>query len=200
MEKKMNKRIIFDLPGNITPAETMLDILKSNGLEESRKEYLGKSLKGEETCLAIIRDAALALSSKRIPEKKLAELLAKHLDTSEEIAHKVVSDINQKLTPYAKEITIPKEGQEESTEKPSAQELLIEKIKQGTSDDKNTEHSIQNIEEKETIDKVKKVEIENVDKNAEKLKRQREETAKTGTTSGELQRKNQPDKYRELIE
>lgn len=198
MEKDKNKRIIFALPGDVTTAEVMNAILKGNGLEESKREYLEKSIQGEETHLTIIRDATFVLAKKRVPEKKLVEILAQHLKTSQQVAEKVVADIQQKLTPYAKEITIPKEEEKEKiVEELSTQELLIEKIKQGISND-NKVTSKEYLPPESLPETIKKIDVEDVEKNAEELKKKREETAKPGTVGA--QGKEQEDKYREPIE
>ena len=190
MEKNKNKRIIFDLPEEITTGDVIYAILKDNGLEESKKEYLEKSVKGKETRLAIIRDAALTMVQKKIPDKKLAELLAKHLETSEKTTENLIADIKQKLIPYAKEILVPEE-EERVIPKLSTQEVILEKIRSNTPP-----------EQTPTLptEKVKNIDIKNVEENAEKLKKGRATKRKENIVEQELQRKEQSDKYRELAE
>jgi len=196
-----NHRLIFNLPYDITTIEVISEILKNNGLEESSKEYFDKSIKGIEPRKKVIKGAVVVLFEKKIPEEKLAEFLAKHLECPKETAKKIIADIKEKLIPYAKIIEIKSEEEiakerEERRKKereagPSVEELLIEKIKGEIPEDKVEENP------QTSAETIKKVEIEDVEENAEKLKKQREETARPGTAGGELQRKGQTDKYRE---
>src|SRR3989344_8218117 len=108
MEKNSHQRIIFNLPGETTTAEVMLEILKNNKLEENKLEFLKKSIKGEDTHLSIIRDATFTMVEKKIPEEKLVELSAKHLGVPKDSAERIVADIKKKIIPYAQIIDMEK--------------------------------------------------------------------------------------------
>lgn len=194
MKKNLNQRMAFVLPEGVTVVDVIDEILTNNNIGESDDEYFNKSAQGKEPRLLITRDAAVVLFEKKVPENKLVELLAKHLETSKETAQKIIADIKQKLIPYAKKVPLV-EGKPKATAEPTAQELLIEKIKGGG----NTEYRTQKTEEQDETVGVKKVEVKDVEESAEKLKQQREESAKSGTTGGAI-RKGQPDPYREATE
>lgn len=193
MEKNNNQRIIFNLPEEITLVRVIDEILKNNGLEESNKEFFNKSIKGKEPRAIIIRDAAITIVEKRVSEKKIIELLAKHIETSQETAQKITEDIKQKLVPHAKIVPM---GEQKIPSKISTQEIILEKIRRKMSEEKPPEKSQQG----ETPPGAKKIEVKDVDKNAEKLKQEREEIDKPGTVGEGLQHKGQTDRYREPIE
>lgn len=143
--------------------EVIDEILSNNSLAESDQEFLDKSDNGLEPRLIIIRDAALVMAEKKVPEKKIVELLQEHLETSKEIAQNIVNEINQKLIPYAKAIsdeeeTTPSENSDYSQE-------LLEKIQQNAPTKTPKEEPLPAYE--------KKIEISNVEKNAEKLTKAR---------------------------
>lgn len=195
---KKNKRIIFNLPGETITAEVIKTILENNGLKENPENYFEKLKNSEETFLTIIRDASWAMVEKKIPENNLAELLVKHLKTSNEIAAKIISDIKKELIPYAEIIDIPTNNTEE--EKDDFQEKLLDKIKIGVSQQKPTA----NLETPMPYDK--KPQITDVEKNAENMN-----TAGQNITTKEkeeLPKENKnpptqdikPDTYREPVE
>ncbi len=102
MEENKAQKIIFVLPGDLNRVDVIDDILKENGLEESAKEYFAKLDKGEEPRLSIVRDAAMAMAWKKVPEEKIVELLASHLQTSPETSRNIVQELKEKLIPYAR--------------------------------------------------------------------------------------------------
>ena len=71
MQKEINKRIIFNIPGDTTLVDILEDILRNNGLTESDEEYFNTSQQGKEPRLLIIRDAMLILIQNKVPEKKV---------------------------------------------------------------------------------------------------------------------------------
>lgn len=190
MKNSGNKEIDFELPGDKSVIDTIYDIIKDNGLVESPEKLLDRYRSKKESPALIIRDAALIIFQKKIPDEKLAEILAKHLETSKEIAVRVVGDIKEKLVPYIKIVDSTKDKEA------SVQEILIEKIKRGIPEDQSSQQEIS----MPSPEPVKKVQIESVEENAEKLKKQREEIVRPGTIGEELQKKGQTDKYREPIE
>lgn len=184
--EKNNKRIIFNLPEDITIVDAINDILKSNGLEESDEEYLKKSQKNEDTHLTIIKNAAIAIYQKKISEKKLTELLEEHLETSKETAEKIVNNIKEKLIPYVKTLNL--EEEKETTQEP-----------------------LESPEEEKLQPGAKKVDITNVEENAENVPKYKKLSGeKENTTTKEkikkvaenkfVQEKRGPDPYREPIE
>lgn len=143
------KRIIFDLMGETTVPDIIDEVLSMNGLKESPKEFFNKSIKGIEPRKVIIRDTALALVEKKVPEKKLVELLAKHLETSHQIAEKIILEIKEKLIPYARIIDIEKEEKREEVKSIPVP--------------------------KPPLPYAKKIEIKDVEDNAKKIKKDRAE-------------------------
>ncbi len=147
-----NKKVIdFDLPEDKSIIDVIYDVLEKNGLGlgEDPDTWPDES---EETQAMIIRSAAITIFQKKIPGEKLIEFLQKHLKTSKETAENIVTDIKEKLIPYA--IVI----EEKKMPELSVQEILLEKIKNNVSFKENPPLP---------ITKVKKVEIKNVEDNAE---------------------------------
>ncbi len=156
-----HKKIHFILPEDISMAEIINDILKNNGLNESDEELFSKLRQSREPRFIIVRDAALTIAEKKIPEKKLIELLEKHLEISSEIAQRIIYDISQKLIPYAKVIEL--KGRTEGKEKGEGlKKELLQKIHQ---------HKIARAleEKKPKMPYLKGVEIPDVEKNAENI-------------------------------
>lgn len=147
-----NLKVIFDLPEDISTISIIDEILRDNGLAENAKEFLEKDDNGEEPRLIIVWDSTIVMAQKRIPEEKIIELLAKHLKTSQETARKIVSDIKEKLIPFAK---IENQGG-------NFQEELLNKIRGNA--------PVIEPEKKLPVPNIKKRSIIDVDKNAEKIK------------------------------
>lgn len=122
-----NQRIIFTIPEETTILEVIFQILEDNELKESVKEAFDKSIKGEDSRFIIIRDAALTIARKMVPEEELIKLLSDHLKISQEKAKKVILNIKEKIIPYAKEVS-DKTNEEENMLK-STQEIILEKIR-----------------------------------------------------------------------
>lgn len=192
--QKNNQRIIFIFPGDIILTEVIFDILKNNGLEESPTEAYNKSTHDKDSRLIIVRDATLIIAQKKIPEDKLVELLSKHLETSAKTAQKIISDIKEKLIPFAKIITTTKE-----------QEELLQKLK---TEDRNVFKP--EIKENEPpMPYLKTAPIINVEKNAENMQKEgkniiTEEKSKLSKKTEENKeppiKNTKPDTYREPIE
>ena len=100
---------IFDYPKEAILIDPIDEILKNNGLGESSKEFVDKDVEGIEPRAMIIRDAALTIAGKKIPEEQLVELLQKHLGISKETSEKILSEIKQKIVPYIKMVKLEKE-------------------------------------------------------------------------------------------
>jgi hypothetical protein len=180
--KNITQQIDFELPNDISVLGVIYDILKRNNIQESDEEWLQRHKNKKESKALIIRDSALVLFKKQISEDKLAEILAQHLGTTKEISKNIISDIKQKLIPYARIFEPEKE-----TSKLSTQKVILEKIKGNA--------SVQKIP---VSPEVKNIQIKNVEKNAEKLKKERGQTTQSGTIGENLQKRGE-DKYREVI-
>ena len=160
-------RIIFDLPENIVAIEVIGEILKNNGLEESSKEFFNKSIKGIEPKKNIVRDAAIALFEKKIPEEKLSNLLTKHLETSKETAEKIIQNVKKKLIPYAKEVKDDTEQTGATENNTSTQKIILEKIQKNL-----LEKKLQQKPKEEPLRPgVKKPENTNVEQNAKLMEK-----------------------------
>ena len=77
--KKQKERIFFNLPEETTLVSVIDEILKSHDLEENDEEFFNKDTNGIEPRLLIVRDAAIVMAEKKIPEKKVVDLLKKQL-------------------------------------------------------------------------------------------------------------------------
>ncbi len=186
--------------------EVVLDLVKRFSLEIDSKLSLRDRLERKDPEIVIFH-LAERIVNKEGKFKDISDTLKKDLGMHQEGAEKLAHDIKNKIVPLA-EIIMPKEEEEdgetvETIKEPSAQELLIEKLKKGIPDNENIGDRIQKSEYQKPAEQkppvtVKKVEVKDVEENAEDLKKQREETAKPGTAGGEL-RKGQSDKYRESV-
>lgn len=95
MDEKEDLIVIFtDRADNV-----FADILKSHGLEESDEEFLNDVMDLKESRRTIIRNAAITLAKKIIPEKKIIELLQKYLELPKESVEKIIRDVKNKLLP-----------------------------------------------------------------------------------------------------
>lgn len=197
---KRNNEIYFQTPEDTSIVDFIYDILDKNNLREPIHAWLKRD-NTKESRVIIIRDAALVLFQKKIPEEKLVEFLAKHLEASKETAEKVVQDIKEKLIPYTKTADLSKNPQN-GDQKEKYREELLKKI--------NANRNIPTPEEKETSPPYyKKIEIADVEKNAENMRKEgknitTEEKSKFPQKNEADQKSstqnNNSDTYREPIE
>src|SRR3989344_3930877 len=167
MQKEINKRIIFNIPGDTTLVDILEDILRNNGLTESDEEYFNTSQQGKEPRLLIIRDAMLILIQNKVPEKKLASFLSTHLKTSPKVAEKIIEEIKEKLLPSVKEVTNGTEKIEITEKSTDTQKILLEKIQQ-----KTREQKLQQKPKEEPLPPgVKKPKNTNVEQNAKLMEK-----------------------------
>jgi hypothetical protein len=213
MDEYKNVRAILTDKGDFV----ILDILKNNGLEESDEDYYNKSVNGKEPRFDIVKDTAVTIAQKKISEKKLVELLQKHLETSQSTAQKIVADIKEKLLPLLKIYPEEKFSDPVFREKVS-EEIFGHEEESGPEIKKRTDEllqrirpnqniSTQNQEELSSYDK--KVEIKNVEENAKNMQQKgiqrpketqgSEEQKKVKTVIPPDQKKG-PDDYRETID
>lgn len=184
MEK--NLRVIFTKKADVV----LFDILKNNGLEESEEEFFSKLEQDKEPKETIIKYAAITITKKIMPDENLIELLQKHLETSNNTAEKIVHDIKNKLLPLL--LVYPSERFNDPVFREEISKKIFESENEGKQETKGQGGTLSPF--------VKKVEVTNVEKNAEILEKEREKTSKIGTVGEELQKKGQSDKYRESIE
>ena len=178
--KKGNGKIIFELPETISLVDTIDGILAKNGLKENIEELFNKYKKGEELRAVIVKDAALILFEKKIPEEKLVEFLQKHLQASKEAAQQIMVDIKERLIPYARKVNAAELAKER---------LIISEFK-------------------EDLSNIKKPEVTDVEENAEKIRKEKRLTKNQGESTqegdkakaDEILGKTKLDQYRESIE
>ncbi len=95
MIKQENLRVIFT-----SKAESLFaDFLKNNGLEETDEEFDKYLFQEQESRAMIVRDAVETMARRIVPEKKLIELLQKHLEIPKDTIEKIVKDIKEKILP-----------------------------------------------------------------------------------------------------
>jgi len=109
--EKNNQEIEFEMPGDVSVVVAINDILRKNGIKKNAINWLdwAEGKEDKESQVVIVRDTALIMAQKRIPEEKLAEFLQKHLETSKETAEKIIQDIKLKIVPFAKIVDLEKE-------------------------------------------------------------------------------------------
>ncbi len=153
MADQENLRVLFT-----QKAESVIsDILKNNGLDESEEEFFSKLEQGEDSKTIIVRNATETIVKKIIPEKKLIELLQKHLKVSTDTAEKIVQEVKSRLLPLL--LIYP----DEKFDDPVFREEVSKKIF--------------GPEEKEAPPPfIKKIEIKNVEENAKIIQRDKKFT------------------------
>ena len=123
------KSIIFNFPGDVTSADIIEQILLTSGLGENEEEFSEKDAKGIEPRFIIVRDTAYAMIGKKIPEEKMVEILAKHLETSKETAQKIIQDINEKIVPFARTTSSDSEAEKSRVVVPQEKPTTYDKEK-----------------------------------------------------------------------
>ncbi|MDO8530299.1 MAG: hypothetical protein Q7S10_02750 [bacterium] len=190
MTKSSSQQIVFNLSEDVTLLEVIKNILENNNLKESDEDFFNKDKRGKEPRAIIIKGAAVSVFEKKVPEKKIVEFLAKHLEVSEETAEKIVGDIKQKLIPFAKIVDTEKEEEIQKAAEP---------------------HPEIKIDREKIIPFVKKVETKNVEENAKKMggnMTENKETIQADLNAQEIKKvktvlppeeKKGPDNYRESL-
>ncbi len=211
MEENNLKSIIFDLPEDVSLTEIIFSILKNNGLQESEREAFEKSMREEESQLIILRDAAITIAQRKIPEDKLVEFLAKHLGTTTQTAANIVKEINNKIIPYAKLINRSEENEKEFTEKLQTSEEIDEETKKEMFRIAKEElmrkigaqPQSETTEEQPKTPYDKNIETGNVEENAKTIQHQqqrKEVVPPTNPTPVEPKKEGPVDPYKESIE
>ncbi|MEK7664118.1 MAG: hypothetical protein AAB340_01570 [Patescibacteria group bacterium] len=203
------------IPLNEEAISILDEIEKKYHLEESDDELIEIIDKDKPIRTVILTNLAIDLVLEKISNHEFLDGLQKNLGLSKDQTKSLALDVVNKLLPLLKPFTDEEIRRYRSTPEPNlptenekvknpkeltTQELLIEKIKQSIPDEKLKEASDRQQEtDNNQQAMVKKVEVKDVEENAEDLKKQREETTRPGTTGGHIN-KGQTDKYREPIE
>ncbi len=160
MDEQKNLRVIFTKEADYMFA----DILESNGFKESEEEFDKYIFEEKETRANIIRGIMIAIAKKITPDEELIENLQKHLEISKESAENLVKDIKSKLLPLL--LIYP----DEKFSDPIFREEISKKV---FGDEKNESLSAPLVKKNPPTqtDKlppfIKRVEIKNVEENAE---------------------------------
>ncbi len=110
----MEKRIIFDLPEGASGATIFLDLFKRFGIKNDSS--------AEKSKLTTVVNACKDLYAKKIAEDSFVALLEKYLETNEENAKIILSELKEKFLPFAKEINF-KENNAVKIESPGVHKL-----------------------------------------------------------------------------
>lgn len=135
--------------------ETFDQLAQTHDLQETDEEFNSYLENGNESREMILRDAIEVMAKKMIPEKKLIELLEKHLTISKESAEQIVKEVKEKILPIL--FIYPDEKFNDPSFREEISKKLGEKVEEPT---KLVSRPV-----------IKKVEITDVEENAEKLKR-----------------------------
>lgn len=108
---KTNKKLVFEIPGEETTADIIYSILNNNSLSETEAESVDKSIKGIKSRFKILKEVAYKFAEDK-NGVDASKALQTQLGIQEQTANKIISDINQKLIPYAKVIITSFENQE----------------------------------------------------------------------------------------
>jgi len=104
-----NTKTTFLLPEDLTILDVIFEILKNNNLEETESEMVKKVSQNQPSNFIIVREIASSLAGKKVSEKDASLGLQEQLKITDGTAKKIISDINQKLMPYAKTINFVQE-------------------------------------------------------------------------------------------
>lgn len=149
MSDQKNLRIIFTDKADVV----FDDIVKAYGIQETDEEFYDYIESDGESREMILRDTVEVMARQMISEKKLAGFLAKYLGISEEIAEKIIIDFKTRLMPLV--LIYP----DEKFDDPAFSEEVSKKV---------FEDRVKWVSPPPPI--IKKVEIVNVEENAEKIK------------------------------
>ncbi len=202
MANQENLRVIFTEKADAA----LSDILKSNGLQESEEEFFSKLERDEETKESIVRDAATVMAKKIIPEKKIIELLGKHLEIRKHEAEQIANDIKNNVVPLLKIYPDEKFNDPIFREKVSEEVFGVEDnaptIKKQTDELLHKIRSGRNIakvtREKEAAPYVKKVPITDVEENAKTIQHAQQRKEEVALEQPEEEKKVDP--YKEPVE
>jgi len=95
----MEKKIIFDLPEEVSIAKIILDIFKKFGVTDDTLS--------PNSGLVLTNSATKDFFAKKITENDFLELLQKKLGTTKENAVGIMNDLKEQLISFGKEVIIP---------------------------------------------------------------------------------------------
>jgi len=216
MEEQKNIRVVFT-----EKAESVFsDLLKNNNIKEDDEELLNEINEEQETPTVIVKNTVISIAKKILPEKSIVESLQKNLQVPENTAKKIVDDIKNKLLPlllvypdekfndpnFREEISkkvFESEEKVPKNQKGNFQEELLEKVKAGQGVSK-----LEPVKQETPVLYVKEVPITDVDKNAENMRKQGENSItedrdilpKKNTNQEPHPQNKKQDTYREPIE
>jgi len=169
--ENQNQRIIFSPDSN--PVDTILDILKNNGIKEIEE--------GKPSRLKIISDTTKDLVSGKITYKELIPSLQQQMEISENVSKKVADDIKAKLIPLT--MKVPADGEKEK------EKVSLSPIKKPV---------FPNVEENEKYSK--KITVKKLEKSRKSSEIAGETSKIIKQTISNKPKPNGPDTYREPIE
>lgn len=102
-----NKKIIFLVAEDTTPAQIIIDILKQIGISKPTNDIANKSKTPK---VVVVNNAAKDFFAKKINEAEMSELFQKELQIPKENAEIIIQSIKEKLIPFGKIITIPNDN------------------------------------------------------------------------------------------
>lgn len=209
LTNKQNQRIVF--LESINATEVAFDILKRNGIGETVDEAHNKIKLGKIPKVIILNNIVRDIANGKISIDKSASEFQKQLETTEEIAKKIVEDVKKELLPFAVKVTPEEDEIEEEVipekEAPTGSEVFT-KIKPPIGiklEDQNVKENINfNNLEKQTKQPIKSVgannNLEEIRKTNIKDKKQSSKTSTEKIEKIQNKPKGQPDKYRELVD
>lgn len=109
MEQK--QRIIFDLPEDATPVQTIIKIMEKNNVPDANDFT---HVKIEDSKFIAIYDCSKNLFDKKITDDGASKLLQEKLKITKDISSQIIKDVKEKLIPFAKKVTIGTEPQKKT--------------------------------------------------------------------------------------
>ena len=100
----IKQRIIFDVPGEITVAQIISDILKKNGVMLDTVEDLFNEKKLPKITVAI--NTTKDLFDKKIAEDKMSGLFQEQFQIPKESAISIIKELKEKIIPFGKKIEL----------------------------------------------------------------------------------------------
>lgn len=178
--KKQNQRVIFTDKAELIFSK----IVQENNLQETLQKTGGFSVSHKESPEMIARMATVIMARKTVSEEKVSELLQKHLNLPQESIRKIMDDIKNRLLPLL--LVYPEENFQNPIFRNEISKKVFGQEKQLT--------------DSQAINaQVKKIEVPDVEKNAQELQKKRTGKIQKNTIGEQIKNKGQ-DRYREPIE
>lgn len=180
---EIKPKIRYELKYSTQVCGAILLLVEEYVLKLSEDLTLAERLKKQNPKLLIFK-LAERIIKKEGAFKDISETLKKELHMHQKDAEKLAIDIKDKIVPLA-DIIIPEE--DELEKESSTQEIILKKIRGDSLEKEVLEKEVP------SLPGVKKIQIANVEENAEDLKKAR-------TLTQQEEEKGGPDSYREPIE